>query len=100
MNIPSEVKIGAHTYKVIREDYDGDNDARFGHCYPRKLTIFIDDRASQSQQEETFFHEVLHAICDQIRAFPKDDGELEERVVQGLAHGIYQVIKENNLVLE
>ncbi len=96
MKIPTKVKIGAHEYSVRFEDVDGDSDARFGHAYPRKLQIYIDERAAKSQQEETFFHEVLHAIVDQVKCISDDKDE--ERIVQALGHGIYQMLKENNLL--
>lgn len=100
MNIPNKVKIGAHEYQVLRRDDEGENDFRFGHCNIRGLKIYIDDRVSQSQQEETFFHEVLHAICDQVHAFPKSDDGVkdEEKLVQPIGHGFYQFLKENNLI--
>ena len=100
MKIPKTIKIGAHTYKISHRDEDGESDSRFGHCFPRNLVIYIDQRVPQSQQEETLIHEVAHAIADQIRAFPNTDNgrEDEERVVQGLGHGIYQVLKDNDLL--
>lgn|SRR3990167_11070747 len=100
MNIPDKVKIGAHEYQIIKESDIGDHDGRFGHTYVRKLKIYIDERVPQSQQEETFIHEVIHAICDQVRAFPLSDAgtEEEEKAVQSIGHGIYQFLKENNLL--
>lgn len=100
MIIPTTVKIGAHVYTIMHDDIAGDADNRFGHCYPRKLNIYIDDRAAQSQQEETFFHEVLHAICSLVHAFPdnEDGAREEERIVQSVGHGLYQFLKENSLL--
>jgi hypothetical protein len=100
MDIPARVRIGAHDYEVIFDDVDGDSDSRFGHCYPRKLQIYIDPRVSPSQQEETFIHEVAHAICSQVRAFPPTESgaDEEERIVQSLCHGLYQCLKDNALL--
>ena len=81
MEIPKKVKIGAHEYEIVNDDDIADSDARFGHCVPRKLKIYIDSRVKQSQQEETFFHEVLHAICDQVRALEKDDTDYLQKLV-------------------
>ena len=100
MIIPNKIKIGAHEYQVIRDDDGADEDARFGHCMPRRLRIYVDPRVPQSQQEETLIHEVLHAVCDQVRAFSKQETgrDEEERVVQSLGHGIYQFLKDNDLL--
>lgn len=96
MTIPETIKIGAHTYAIsFRDDMD---DTNFGVCRPNKLKIFIDGTVPQSQQEETFFHEVLHAIFSQIGLSMPDDMKEEERQVQSIAHSFYQVLKENNLL--
>ena len=96
MKIPKKVKIGAHEYKIVfRDDLDDDN---FGVCRPRKLSIFIDEDVPQSQQEETFFHEVLHAIFSQNGLAKPWEPEKEERQVQILGHALYQFLKENNLL--
>ncbi len=100
MKIPKELKIGAHTYEIQERDAEGESDSRFGHCFTRNLKIYVDPRVPQSQQEETLIHEALHAVCDQVRAFPTTDSgrDEEERVVQSLGHGIYQVLKDNGLL--
>ena len=96
MKIPKKVKIGAHDYKIIfRDDLDDEN---FGVCRPKKLTIFIDEDAAQTQQEETFFHEVLHAIYSQVGLAKQWDPEKEEKEVQVLGHAFYQFLKENDML--
>ena len=58
MKIPNRVKIGAHTYKIVfRDDMDDD---KFGLCNTHKGKIFVDETAIKTQQEDTFFHEVMH----------------------------------------
>ncbi len=96
MKIPNKVKVGAHTYKVTNRDASGESDGRFGHVRSRTLQIYIDDRTSKSQQEDTFFHEILHAICGNTHLF--EDEKEEERVVQALGHGIYEVLIDNKLL--
>lgn len=100
MIIPNKVKIGAHEYQIVHRDDTGESDGRYGHCDSKKLKIYIDDRNPQSQQEETFFHESLHAICELGHLFPKGkDGQMEEeKLVQPMGHGIYQFLKENKLL--
>ena len=96
MKIPNKVKVGAHSYNIVfRDDLDDDN---FGTCRPKKLRIFIDETAEKTQQEETFFHEVMHAIFHQVGMSTPWDMDKEERRVQALGHSIYQVLKENRLL--
>ncbi len=98
MIIPASVKIGAHEYKVVNRDLDGESDGRFGHMRNRSLQIYIDDRTARSQQEETFIHEMLHAVCANSHLFPRGAGEEEERIVQAIGHGIYEVLTANKLL--
>ena len=96
MKIPKKVKVGAHTYKVVfRDDLDDEN---FGVCRPRKLTMFIDETVERTQQEETFFHEILHAIFKQEGMSNPLTYEKEESQVQRLGHARYQVLIENDLL--
>ena len=96
MKIPKKVKIGAHTYAIeFRDDLDDEN---MGVCRPAKLKIFIDGSLPQSQQEETFIHECLHAIVNLLGLYTHSQYDEEERVVQSVAHSLYQVLKENNLL--
>lgn len=96
MKIPEKVKIGAHEYKIeFRDDLDDEN---MGVCRPSKLKIFIDERLPQTQQEETFIHECLHAIVSELGRYTYNQYDEEERDVQSLSHAIYQVLKDNNLL--
>lgn len=96
MKIPKKVKIGAHIYEVVfRDDMD---DANLGVCRPAKLKIFVDSTLPQSQKEETFLHEVLHAIFHQVGLSQPRDIDGEEKQVQSIAHSLYQFLKENKLL--
>src|SRR3989304_2371359 len=96
MKIPKKVKIGAHTYSIsFRDDLDDEN---FGVCRPKKLMIFIDSTVPETQQQETFLHETLHAIFHQNGLANPWSPEKEERDVQILGHAIYQFLTENNLL--
>ncbi|MEK6882319.1 MAG: hypothetical protein AABY22_22055 [Nanoarchaeota archaeon] len=93
MKIPDKVKVGAHEYDIKFElDPSNDNDSCFGCISYKKLLIGIDPNYKQSQQEETFFHEVLHAIYHQLGL------EDTEKSIQSIAHSFYEVLKDNNLL--
>lgn len=95
MEIPSKVRIGSIDYDVELTDeilvlnaqqslgiIDYDN---------TKIKI-ANNLQSKQKQEQTFLHEVVHAIT---REFKIDFTEDEETVVDKLALGLHQVIRDN-----
>ena len=89
MKIPTTLKIGCHTFWVIfdkKKDGGLDFDAK-GHCNYIRNTIAIDTAYPETQQIETFIHEVIHAI----------NNELKETDVQFLAHNLAQVFLDNEI---
>jgi len=87
MNIPKQLKILGHTFKVILADTeDIDNDA--GEMNLSRNTIKIRKDLPQDQIEESLLHEIIHAI----------NNELKEIDVEFLAQTIYAVLKENKLL--
>jgi hypothetical protein len=89
MKIPNSVKIGAHRFDVVKLAMESDTCGSTGGTDNR---ILINQFIPTSQQEETFFHETLHVIDTQLGL------ELSEQQVQSIAHHIYMVLKENNLL--
>ena len=95
MKIPKTVKVGAHTYTIKEVD---NLDGVMGMQENIKLKIQIDKDLPQSQKEETFFHECLHGILD-ISGINRDMGTTEEeKLVQAIGHGFYQLLIDNNLL--
>lgn len=92
MIIPDTVKIGAHTYRIVKRQMDDS----FGEYDDQTSIITIDNTKPQSLQEETLIHEVLHVIRQQLGV--ELQGEDEEKVVQPLGHAIYQFLKDNKLI--
>ena len=87
MEIPKKLKIGGHEYTVELVDPETlDNDC--GKMNPRRNLIQISSDMPQSQLEETLLHEIIHAC----------NGGLPEETVDGLAHSLYQVLKDNKLI--
>ena len=96
MKIPEKIKIGGHIYKVIfKDDMDDEN---MGVCRPSKLKIFVDKNLPQSKQEETFIHEVLHAIFHQLGSFTVREQDEEEKMAQSVGHSLYQFLSENKFL--
>lgn len=93
MQIPKRVKVGGVWYDVIIADewhggggieFDGETvqDQEHGNV------IYIASYLSQEAQEETFFHEILHAL----------NSTMDHEFLDSLSEQLYQVFKDNNLM--
>lgn len=94
MKIPKTVKVGGHIYKVeitkTSEESKGHNN--WGRTNHAKLKIYIDRELATSKQEETYLHELVHAIDFHMGT------KLKEEQVERFSNGLYQVLKDNNLL--
>jgi predicted SprT family Zn-dependent metalloprotease len=100
MIIPNKVKVGGLEFEVL-EDVNVNNEGQvFGSTHFRKQKIFIEPDEKQQKKEQTFFHEVLHAVWWQagLHSRYKEQKNLEEEIVEALANGMYQVLKDNDLL--
>lgn len=96
MKIPNKIKIGAHVYTVETSKSLGVKD-NYGKAEMESLEIFIREDIPQSLKEETLLHEIMHQIR-QLNNLDVKDEEEEERIVQIMSHGLYQVLTDNNLL--
>lgn len=95
MNIPRTIRIGSVDYTVEKTDEYLKLDGKqcLGIIDYEKQTIRIANNLQHKQrQEQTFLHEVVHAIT---REFKIDFNEEEETIVDKLALGLHQVIRDN-----
>ena len=88
MEIPKQVKIGGHIYKVEFQEQTDLSENDCGQTVRTKGIIAIDRDLIQSEKEVTFFHEVIHII----------NGEIEEVECDFIAQTIYAFLKDNNLL--
>lgn len=95
MKIPKTIKIGPHVYAITYEKGFLENHNAYAQTRNSKTQIILDPDVSQSQLEESFIHEILHAIDNQILMF--DRGKDEEPISR-LAPRLLEVLKENNLL--
>lgn len=91
MNIPKEVIIGGLRYEVIRACDPGLGYQFEGVINAREQTITICD-VGTDYAKITFLHECIHGMLEAIGIPPKDH---KERIVDGLAHQLFQLIKDN-----
>jgi len=104
MEIPKNLKIGGHNYKIIfpytfTERYD-----RCGDCEYSDTTIRIAESSYEIPRAKsaiivTLIHEVLHAI-DNLTGHGIFEGNGGEAKVEALSEGIYQVLIDNKYITE
>lgn len=92
--IPKQVKVAGVNYSVEERDcviIDG-NSKYMGSCTYTNSTIELLNSLNDERKEETFVHELFHAILNEA-GFDDHDEELVNRASKVL----YQVLKENDL---
>ena len=87
-SIPKETIIGGHTWRTIFKKMNGGN---FGKCDPDTLTLSIKEGSPTSKAEETYIHELIHAIEHETKV------GLSEDEVERFSKLLYQVLKANNI---
>lgn len=98
MKIPSKVKIGGFDL-TVKIDKDVALEGQiFGSTHCQTQTIFLDPTTTQQKREQTFLHEILHAISWQAGLDKQlADNKLEEKIISSLSFGLHQVLKDNGL---
>ncbi len=95
MKIPNKIKVAGLDYSVKIDDNMHQKEDLAGQHDGNALVIRLQNKNYNPQvTEQTFFHEILHAIntayCNK---------ELNEKQVNNISVGLYQVLKDNNLLL-
>lgn len=83
MKIPETFKMGGHTIKVVNDDLLVAR-RRLGECYRDSLRIHLDKTLPESQQLETFVHEVVELASSMF------DLNLQHQTVQTLGVALHQ----------
>lgn len=91
MIIPKKVKIGNYLYNV--KFIDDTSIEKCGRSHIKKQQISINQSLSKELQSTTFLHEIIHQILDQ-RSWGEESNN--EKLVDTLAEGFYQVLKDNH----
>lgn len=95
-----KLKIGGFEWTVEEnEEVAGTNDV-FGLNFPKEQIIYLKPNLTKQLRSETLIHEVLHAIFWQTGLDTEFDDEQEEKIVSALAHGLYQVLRDNGIFYE
>lgn len=97
MNIPSKVKVAGYTYDVLRpkDTFFEDAQGLDGSHQACNQCIKVAQVGTDDYQNTVFLHELLHAI---IYSYTPD--EQDEKFVEQVSKGLYQVIKDNPEIFE
>lgn len=102
MTIPATIKIGGFQWTVEENDKVANEGGVYGSTHHTKQRIFLEPNETQQKKEQTFLHEVMHAIWDNSglsKRYKRDkDGDIEEEIMHALSNGLYQVLKDNDLL--
>ena len=89
------IRVGAFDYEFKHEPFGEDADCR-GYFNAKKLTISVDSNIPAQQQFEVLFHEVLHAIFEQLNI--KIDSE--EKFIEVVSPVLARFILDNWATLD
>jgi len=100
MKIPKKIRIIGFDWQIKESQAIADEGNCFGSTHTQNQVIYLEPKAPLQKKEQVFFHEMLHALWWQQGLFQrfKDKKEIEEEIVTTLSQGLYQVLKDNNLL--
>lgn len=83
------IKIFGHEYEVRYRDMQREGDDYRGKSITRQNFLEIAACEPTSQQEDTFIHEIIHALSYLLKL------DMKENLVHRLAAALHTVIKDN-----
>jgi len=101
MTIPKVVKAGGMEYKVeFVPSSQLDNGRACGLTNHRLCLVKIadSDEYCRQQQESIFLHELFHIVYEKSGLGTRFAPEVEEQMVDALSSGIYDILKQNNML--
>lgn len=96
MAMPEFVKVGPHTYPIIRKSAREMKD--LGLCSWDRVQIFIRKGMRKSKAQEVLLHEVLHSTTYPTMASVKN--KTDEDFVDTVAPVLLQVLQDNPELVE
>lgn len=89
LRMPESVKIGPHTYTIVRAYRNGAN----GYCDMDGLKLAVQPRLRKTKAQEVLLHEIVHALTHPTLC---GSGKFtDEEFVTGVTPLLLQVLKEN-----
>lgn len=89
MRIPTSLKIGAHTVKVVVADaWKSANDSLCGEWVPSENTIYINVAMSETLKFGTLIHEAMHVM----------NSTIDHPLLDSISEQMTQLLLDNKLV--
>lgn len=100
MIIPKKLKIIGFEWQIKENQELADEGSCFGSTHIQTQTIYLEPKAPLQKKEQVLIHEILHVLWWQqgLSIRFKDQKNIEEELVTTLSQGLYQVLKDNNLL--
>ena len=95
MKIPEFIKVGGHTYEIIIDEDLWFNEGHHGTTNYSTQKIRLSTQGHVEVRGTTFLHEILHVI-DRVLNL----NSLDERTVDILSEGLFQVLSEMGITFE
>lgn len=95
---PAFIRIGYQDYTLKMQPYSLETTGEYGHTNRVNSVISVNQMGNQVEQVNTLIHECLHAIYHTQGI--KTDVDTEELVVNSLANGLVQMIRDNPQLIE
>jgi len=93
MTIKNKFKVYGFTWRVVYVDnLFVDGDKCDGGCLPVERIIQIEKNISKKVQKGAFYHELIHAICSELKLNQTD---LCENVLEIVCEGVGDYLNEN-----
>ncbi|MET8824195.1 MULTISPECIES: ImmA/IrrE family metallo-endopeptidase [Bacillati] len=92
MKIPSEIKVAGINYQVSIADHLPSEDAgyKWGECNYQDAEIRIWNELSDQKKDQTFVHELTHAIFHEAGIDDQDEDQINR-----VGMVLYQVLRDN-----
>lgn len=89
LHIPKKLKIKRSIWTIKTENHDLDTEEFMGMCFLDNHLILLDGKLSRNALEDTYLHELLHAV------FPKNVCSIrkEEEIVSKITKPLLAVVK-------
>lgn len=87
MKLPNRFKIGGSVYKIISQQLD----TLWGIVRISDRVISISDGINHDLAQSTLLHEIIHIVAERAGF-----GDLDEKIVNALAYGITDAMKQNS----
>lgn len=93
MKIPKQIKGYGYIYPVIQKKNLKDKEGNwYGLIHHGKGIIKLEKNLHHGARESYLLHEIIHFVNNEERT------KLSEKQVEKLAKGLYQVLKDSNLL--